>query len=329
MTEQIPQNLEAKPQESKAGNQQEWGIICSLAAARKAFDLNELLQEVNRKGDAQKLVEKYHFKNHSILARALNEAKILSIFPDIEKSKAPPLSTFRVDKELDLFVRLHDIWKLQVRELRKAVFEWKDLLSKNPRLLLTQRQHDVLIGMLMGDGNLRLRDKNALFRVEHSEKQRGYLFWTYHLFKEFTLREPSETLRKNHKSLFYSFTTFTHPVFNYYYCLFYKNGPKMITKEILEMLTPQSLAVWICDDGSYSNSGEHIILCTNSFSLQEHKLMQRYFKEKWSLNCSIRFRDQKYYYLSFYKEDTKKLIKIIENYIPIDELRYKIGEKNG
>ncbi len=302
--------------------------ITTLKGVRKAFDIKLLLEEVKKRGDAKKLVEKYHFKNHSILARALNEARILNIFPDIEKSKSSTLSTFRVSRELDYFTKLYNIYELSARELKTAVLEWKRLISRNPQLLLTKKQHEVLMGMLLGDGNLRQRGRNTLFRTEHSEKQKEYLFWTYRVFKEFTLSEPKKAARKHHKNNEYSFTTFAHPVFNFYLDLFYKKGRKQVTLEILKLLTPESLSVWICDDGSYSNSGKHIILCTNSFSLEEHKLMQKYFKEQWNLNCSIRFRDKKYYYLSFYKADTQKLANIIQNYIPLENLRYKIGEKN-
>ena len=302
--------------------------ITTLREVRKAFDIKQLLKEIQKRGDAKRLVEKYNFKNHSILARALNEAKILTIFPGIEKSKSSILSTFRVSREFSYFTKLYNIYGLSVRELRTAILEWKCLISKNPRLLLTQKQHEVLMGMLLGDGNLRHRGKNTLFRTEHSEKQKEYLFWTYRLFKEFTLSEPKGVTREHHKNDEYSFTTFAHPVFNSYFELFYKNGCKRVTKEILELLTPESLSIWICDDGSYSNSGKHIILCTNSFLLNEHKIMQKYFKEKWNLNCSIRFRNQKYYYLSFYQADTKKLANIIRNYIPLENLKYKIGEKD-
>ena len=125
----------------------------------------------------------------------------------------------------------------------------------------------------------------------------------------------------------FEFSTRTHPVFNYYRNLFYGSGEKKVTKYILNELTPRGLAVWVCDDGSYCVSGKYLIMCTNSFSKEEHDLMQKYFKESWGLNVSIGFRDNKYYYLRFLKEDTRKLIKIIRPYLPKSML-YKIGEKN-
>ena len=123
-------------------------------------------------------------------------------------------------------------------------------------------------------------------------------------------------------------STATHPVFNYYRRLFYSTGRKNITKEILEQLNPRSLAIWICDDGSYETRQGYIILCTNSYTLDEHKLMKEFFNEKFDLNPTIGFRDGKYYYLRFKQDDTKKLINIIKSFIP-ESMLYKIGEKNG
>ena len=316
---------------SSASPKKEYGaaqiqVLEGLEAVRKRLDFNLLLGEVKKYGDAQKLVQKYNFKNHSLLARALNEAKVLKMFPDLEKSKAPLLSTFKIKRELDLFRETYDIKVLPVRSLRKAIREWKSLVSKNPKILLSEEQHNVIIGILLGDGNLRKRGKNTLFRTEHSERQKEYLFWIHDLFSEFTFSKPTSYIHKNHKYASYSVTTFAHPMFNYYYNLFYKNGRKQVNEKILDQITPQSLAMWVSDDGSYCKSIKDLILCTNSFSLEEHKLMQKYFLEKWGLHCSIRFRDGKYYYLSFYKKDTDKLIDLIKDHIPVKDMRYKIGE---
>ena len=118
--------------------------------------------------------------------------------------------------------------------------------------------------------------------------------------------------------------TKTHPVFNYYRNLFYTNGRKKITLEILNQLTPRSLAVWICDDGSYDNRQGYIVLCTNSFSFEEHELMKEFFNERFGLDPTIGFRDGKYYYLRFKQADTKKLIEIIKPFI-LNSMLYKIG----
>ena len=110
--------------------------------------------------------------------------------------------------------------------------------------------------------------------------------------------------------------------------IFYnKSGTKIVTKELLEKINPRSLAIWLCDDGSYCQAQKYIILCTNSYSLEEHKLMKKYFKDFLSLDPTIGFRDKKYYYLRFKVEDTKKLVEIVKPFI-IPSMKYKIGEEN-
>ena len=117
----------------------------------------------------------------------------------------------------------------------------------------------------------------------------------------------------------------THPVFNYYRKLFYKNNFKAICQDLLEHLNSRSLAIWTCDDGSFSKKQGYIILCTNSFNFEEHKLMKEFFNKRFGLTPTIGFRDKKYYYLRFNKEDSRKLIEIVRPFVP-DCMKYKIGE---
>ncbi|MEK6936385.1 MAG: hypothetical protein AABW67_06370, partial [Nanoarchaeota archaeon] len=69
----------------------------------------------------------------------------------------------------------------------------------------------------------------------------------------------------------------------------------------------------------------YIILCTNAYTLEEHNLMKEFFIKKFGLNPTIGFRDNKYYYLRFKKDDSNKLIQIIKPFIS-KSMIYKIGE---
>src|SRR3989344_2488639 len=119
-------------------------VLEGLEAVRKRLDFNVLLHEAKKRGDSKKLIEKYSLKNNSLFARALSEAKLLNFFPDLEKSKAPLLTTFKIRRELDLFMKTSDIKAMPVRSLRKAIKEWKSTLSKNPRILLSEEQERIL-----------------------------------------------------------------------------------------------------------------------------------------------------------------------------------------
>ena len=301
-------------------------VLKGLEAIRQNYDLKYLLEESKKYKSIKEFSKNINIEERS-LGRALREAKLIQKYPNIHKSKAEPLNHFRIEKELNLFSKQHDIQNIKVRDLKRKIKLWDKKIEKNPRILLSQLQEDLVIGSLMGDANARKRWGLTYFRCSHSEKQRLYLKWKYHLLIEFTKSNIHISLKKDSNPM-YEFQTLSHVVFNSYHDLFYKQGKKEITKEILNLLTPRALAIWICDDGSFCNNLKYIILCTNSYSYEEHIVMKEYFQNKWKVNPTIGFRDNKYYYLRFTVADTKKLISIIQKFIPLKEMLYKIGEKN-
>lgn len=303
-------------------------VLEGLEGVRKRFDVIELSRKIRKKGDLLILSKELKIKPR-ILSEAIEEGRILKLLPDIEKSKASILARLRTDREIKIFADKYDLRNTSARKLIKLIRDWNREIQKNPLFLLNQEEHDLIIGSLMGDASIRQREKNSCFRFSHSLKQKEYAKWKMMILSNFNISEFREVKRKIRNSFINAidFSTKTHSIFNYYRNLFYKDGRKIVTQAILEQLTPKSLAIWICDDGSYENSQSYIILCTNSYGLEEHRLMKEFFKERFSLDPTIGFRDKKYYYLRFKQDDTKKLIKIIKPFIPKSML-YKIGEKN-
>jgi len=266
----------------------------------------------------------------SVINKASEEARILSFFPCIARSKANPLSRLRTNKELLLFSKKYDVYNLEVREMYNCVKRWRIDIEKNPLVLLTDLQHDLIIGSTLGDANIQQRNRNCMFRVGHSPKQKKYAEWKLEILRTFATQGIKLTQREINKRLIttYELSINTHYAFNYYRKLFYDtDGTKIVTREALEHLNPRSLAIWICDDGSYCKTLKYIILSTNSFTLNEHEIMKSYFNEVFDLNPKIGFRDNKYYYLRFSVMDTKKLIEIIRLYI-LPSMKYKLGENN-
>ena len=303
-------------------------VLEGLEGVRKRFDVVELSRKIRKKGDLLILSKELKIRPR-ILSEAADEGKILSILPNIEKSKAGILARLRTNREVKIFAEKYNLSKVSARKLIKLVREWNLEIQKNPHFLITRGEHDLIIGSLMGDASIRQRERNSCFRFSHSLKQKDYAEWKMKFLKEFNISEFREVKRRIKNSFIHAidFSTKTHPVFNYYGRLFYATGRKNITKEILGQLNPRSLAIWVCDDGSYENKQGYIILCTNSYTLDEHKLMKEFFKERFNLDPTIGFRDGKYYYLRFKQNDSEKLINIIKPFIPKSML-YKIGEKN-
>ncbi len=70
-------------------------------------------------------------------------------------------------------------------------------------------------------------------------------------------RQYTRTINSKEGKVYYAyeFNTFTFRSFSGIYKLFYKKGTKVIPLNIYEYLTPLALAVWIMDDGGWTNYG--------------------------------------------------------------------------
>jgi recombination protein RecA len=112
---------------------------------------------------------------------------------------------------------------------------------------LTEVQHSIIIGSLLGDGAMRCK-ANALLEINHCFGQRAYVDWKYgHLID--LVRTGPKARAGNGSRIAYRFTTMSLTELTPYHAAFYRGGKKAIPA--LE-LTPLALAVWFMDDGSKS-----------------------------------------------------------------------------
>ncbi|OBJ90977.1 intein-containing recombinase RecA [Mycobacterium asiaticum] len=123
------------------------------------------------------------------------------------------------------------------------------VLAAEPRLLSDQ-QFQVVLGSLMGDGNLspNPRGRNGVrFRLGHGSKRLEYLRW-----KTALLGNIQHTVRENAKGA--SFVDFTPlpELAELRRAVYLGDGKKFFSEEYLKALTPLALAVWYMDDASFS-----------------------------------------------------------------------------
>ena len=188
-------------------------------------------------------------------------------------------------------------------------------------------QRDIIAGSLLGDGRLECRSYqgSARLRIHHGWKQKDLVLWKYGALKNLVSCPPRKIVCwKNPKSgedyYSYYFHTRTIPEFKEIHETFYLNGIKRLPRNMLDLLTPISLAVWLMDDGCYD--GKSLILNTHSFSLDENKNLQKILKGKFNLNSGIN-KDRDKWRLRFSSSDFQKLQSLVESYI-IPSMRYKI-----
>jgi len=190
-------------------------------------------------------------------------------------------------------------------------------VKKYKHVTLSEAGEQVLLGSLLGDGNL-YKHSSTRYNEAHSAKQKEYLEW-----KREILSLPSTFDYYKRKDA-YRYSTVFLPQLNNYRHLFYPNGKKVVTRQILNKLKPLAIAVWYMDDGHYGYGNNLVQISTDCFSFEEHKIIQEWFKNKFGIECKIKKHHPNSYNISFYR-DRFKFLKLIEGYV-LKSMDYKLGK---
>lgn len=189
---------------------------------------------------------------------------------------------------------------------------------------LSELQKQFIYGSLLGDLSIGMnkRSKNARISLIHCEKQEELFMKKVELLGEFMgnykLYEGSFDKRTQKRYATYKGNSKAHEEFTKIYHLFYSEGKKIITKEILSLVThPIALAYWFMDDGTHSG-----VIATNGFSKQEVELLQQWLKTFWGLNVSM-CKNSNAYILRILSNSRKKFEDLIKPYM-VKSMYYKL-----
>jgi len=201
---------------------------------------------------------------------------------------------------------------------------------------LSKKIESIILGSLLGDGSLIISDKyqNARFSFRHSYVQKEYFQWKADELKEITSNrsqwiQGTESKSDGLGTIKYRFQSAALPSLTELYRLTHKgtSGPKArVRRAWLNKLTPLSLAVWWLDDGSLVSDSRQGVLCTDSFSLQEVEILQKYLENIWNIKTALgKVRKTEHYRLWIRStEELKKFLSIIIPHIFIENMLYKI-----
>jgi hypothetical protein len=251
----------------------------------------------------------------------LDEKLLIELYVDKRKTTYEIAEILQIDRRT--VIKYLKKYKIDVNPKQRKY----ELIKKVP---FTKEQREMLVGCLLGDGCIAphgRKNKSYRFLVSHCEKQKDLV-----LYKKAILGNFVNTIRryedKRENSVMYSIVTVTHNEFKQFYDLFYENGKKVIRDELINYLTPRSLAFWIMDDGSCGKNQNRITirLHTEGFTEEENIKLQAMLKSGFDVRskvCKFNRNNKEYCYISINKENTIKLSKIVEEYF-VDCMRYKI-----
>ena len=208
---------------------------------------------------------------------------------------------------------------------------------------LTKLQHEILVGVLLGDASLQTESNGRTYRlrISQSEQHKDYLFHLYEKFKNLTdsppvqykfvdLRNPGKIYTR------WSFSTTQQSCFRFYAQQFYGdpcrnrqgNGTeKKVPKLIHRWLRGKAIAYWYMDDGAQKWKGKSLAMrfCTDNFTKSDVQLLGNVFKQKFKLKTSLqKQRDGWRIYISSYS------YQIIKDLIFDDvelSMRYKFPQR--
>lgn len=184
--------------------------------------------------------------------------------------------------------------------------------------------------MSIGDGYVHkcTRSKSCLLCVKHSTKQNEYILYKKNLLESLGCCNINLHYIDNNG---YSGVYFTKAD-SYFRCIrkwLYKDGKKVISRFLLDKLTPEGIAIWYMDDGNLSakkrNGKVHayeLFLNTHT-SKENNQIIIDYFLDVWN----VRFHQVKNkgsYRLRMSTREIRRFLPIFENFV-IPSMNYKIN----
>lgn len=226
----------------------------------------------------------------------------------------------------------------------KAVLEGKKL----QRISLSDDCKSIIYGTLLGDGCLKKTHgyKKARLSIRHSYAQAEYFYWIVAKLQEIVENRGGDSHQPSTKSVQKQapngFLKLEKLLFQSQACtelseimsITHHNNRLLIQRRWCNHLTPLSLAIWWCDEGSIISNGRKGVLCTDGFDETSVRLLANYLKTVWGIYVHVGAikRDRKYgnyskshyFRLWFSTEELKKWLRIIMPHIPVASMLYKV-----
>jgi recombination protein RecA len=170
------------------------------------------------------------------------------------------------------------------------------LLLAEPKRLSDQ-QLQLILGSLMGDGNLspnRVGRSGTRFRMGHGAQQAPYLDWKVSLLGNIKCSRTT-----NAKGAVFADFTPLPELAELHDAVYFGDGKKHLSWDYLKALTPLALAAWYADDGSFTLRSKgvqertrggtgRIEICVEAMSPGSRDRLVQYLQDTHGLNVRLR-----------------------------------------
>ena len=192
---------------------------------------------------------------------------------------------------------------------------------------ITERQHAIILGTMLGDGCLERNGKNIRLRLEHGISQQEYLMWKFTELNTLVTGKPMNVRALHKKSnKFYEslrIYTYSNVALEQYWNMFYPEGKKKVPKEIGCLLThPLSLALWFMDDGYKRNDCNAFRLSTDGFEESDQRILCDTLSKNFGISSTLH-RKGATWNIYIPQKSSRRFVEVIKPFT-VPSLRYKI-----
>lgn len=162
---------------------------------------------------------------------------------------------------------------------------------KDTHVPLSESVRAILLGTLLGDGSLKKQKgyANARLQMRHSAVQAEYFYWKVKMLTDISGHRCVQVQKPDgyskHAKLHYASKAL--PVLTALYEKTHQKNALVIRRSWLNTLTPLSLAVWWCDDGSLIGGGRKGVLCTDGFDKKSVTTLAQYLRVVWGIRTVV------------------------------------------
>lgn len=175
--------------------------------------------------------------------------------------------------------------------------------------VLQPQQRQVLYGTILGGSSVVRPDRGRNCYLAMRESNQLWLSYKVEQLRDF-FKMDGYTIKKDKNT--YRCYSAAYPLFNDIYDLFYEDGQKKISTEILDGLNDVAWMVWFLDAGRKTKRKAY--LRTHKFGEEGSKIIQAYFN---SLDCACELTQKRgRYELVFPTKGAVQLLKTIIHRVP-------------
>ncbi len=210
------------------------------------------------------------------------------------------------------------------REAGELIAGDRVMLAESRRL--SDQQWQVVLGSLMGDGNLspnRSGRSGVRFRLGHGANQAAYLEWKVQL-----LGNIAHSRRTDARGAVFADFTPLPELEELRAAVYLGGGKKHLNSDYLKALTPLALAVWYMDDGSFTvrskglqkrteGGSGRIDICVEAMSEGSRERLVEHLRDAYGLDVKLTSRGARQIsVIQFTTDATAAFQEIVAPYIP-------------